>query len=154
MWTRMRAWLAQAALPDSDRLRDDLPGRPIPSADDTRVQLERKPDMKRRGLPSPDWADALACTFAEAVGPRAMPAWLSRTRSRRWRRPLWRTWLTERKIQDFTKPWPDRPGLLLPAPADSSPWPAALQAPSFMEVPRCAARPPFPPRPSGKPETA
>ncbi len=32
--------------------------------------------MKRRGLPSPDWADALACTFAEAVGPRAMPAWL------------------------------------------------------------------------------
>ncbi|WP_333835877.1 terminase [Novosphingobium sp.] len=78
MWTRMRAWLAQAALPDHERLRDDLIGPTYGfAADDTRVQLERKPDMKRRGLPSPDWADALACTFAEAVGPRAVPAWLA-----------------------------------------------------------------------------
>lgn len=77
MWTRMRAWLAQAALPDHERLRDDLIGPTYAfAADDTRIQLERKPDMKRRGLPSPDWADALACTFAEAVGPRARPAWL------------------------------------------------------------------------------
>ncbi|PTR06967.1 MULTISPECIES: terminase [unclassified Novosphingobium] len=77
MWTRMRAWLGQGAVPDSDRLRDDLIGPTYSfAADDTRVQLEKKPDMKRRGLPSPDWADALACTFAEAVGPRAMPAWL------------------------------------------------------------------------------
>ena len=32
--------------------------------------------MKRRGLPSPDWADALACTFAEAVLPRRLPNWM------------------------------------------------------------------------------
>jgi len=77
IWTRMRAWLNQGAVPDSDRLRDDLMGPTYSfAADDTRVQLEKKPDMKRRGLPSPDWADALACTFAEAVGPRATPAWL------------------------------------------------------------------------------
>jgi len=78
MWTRMRAWLAQGAVPDHERLRDDLIGPTYGfAADDTRVQLERKPDMKRRGLASPDWADALACTFAEAVGPRASPAWLA-----------------------------------------------------------------------------
>jgi hypothetical protein len=77
MWTRMRAWLRSGAVPDKDRLRDDLIGPTYAfAADDTRVKLERKPDMKKRGLPSPDWADALACTFAEPVMPRALPGYL------------------------------------------------------------------------------
>jgi hypothetical protein len=77
IWTRMRAWLRRGAIPDAPRLRDDLAGPTYAfAADDTRVQLERKADMKRRGLPSPDWADALACTFAEAVLPRRLPNWL------------------------------------------------------------------------------
>jgi hypothetical protein len=77
IWTRMRAWLRRGAIPDGPRLRDDLAGPNYSfAADDTRVQLERKADMKRRGLPSPDWADALACTFAETVLPRSLPNWL------------------------------------------------------------------------------
>lgn len=77
IWTRMRAWLRRGTIPDTARLRDDLAGPTYGfAADDTRVRLERKADMKRRGLPSPDWADALACTFAEPVLPRRMPNWL------------------------------------------------------------------------------
>ncbi|WP_062785309.1 hypothetical protein [Novosphingobium capsulatum] len=77
MWTRMRAWLRSSAIPEKERLRDDLIGPTYAfAADDTRVKLERKPDMKKRGLPSPDWADALACTFAEPVMPRQMPGYL------------------------------------------------------------------------------
>lgn len=77
IWTRMRAWLRRGAIPDNPRLRDDLAGPTYGfAADDTRVRLERKVEMKKRGLPSPDWADALACTFAEVVLPRRMPNWL------------------------------------------------------------------------------
>lgn len=77
IWTRMRAWLRRGAIPDQPRLRDDLAGPTYGfAADDTRVRLERKAEMKRRGLPSPDWADALACTFAEPVLPRRVPNWL------------------------------------------------------------------------------
>jgi hypothetical protein len=76
IWTRMRAWLRGGCIPAEQRLRDDLIGPTYSfAADDTRVQLERKPDMKKRGLPSPDWADALACTFAEPVMPRAVPGY-------------------------------------------------------------------------------
>lgn len=77
IWTRMRAWLRHGALPDHARLIDDLAGPTYSfAADDTRVRIERKADMKKRGLASPDWADALACTFAEPVLPRAAPGYL------------------------------------------------------------------------------
>ena len=33
--------------------------------------------MKKRGLASPDDADALACTFAEPVMPRTIPGYLN-----------------------------------------------------------------------------
>jgi hypothetical protein len=81
MWTRMRAWLRGGSIPDNDRLRDDLIGPTYSfAADDTRIILERKKDMKKRGLPSPDWADALACTFAEPVMPRAVPGYADPSR--------------------------------------------------------------------------
>lgn len=78
IWTRMRSWLRGGAIPTEERLRDDLIGPTYTfAADDTRVLLERKKDMKKRGLPSPDWGDALACTFAEPVLPRAVPGYLN-----------------------------------------------------------------------------
>jgi len=78
MWTRMRSWLRGGSIPVTERLRDDLIGPTYSfAADDTRVILERKKDMKKRGLPSPDWGDALACTFAEPVMPRAVPGYLN-----------------------------------------------------------------------------
>jgi|SRR6266702_6435491 len=41
------------------------------------LQLEKKSDMKRRGLASPDIADALALTYARPVFPRAYDNWMS-----------------------------------------------------------------------------
>lgn len=72
IWTSMRAWLPRGAIPDQQRLKDDLVGPQYGYNADQAIILERKEDMKKRGLPSPDWGDALACTFAEPVEPRQM----------------------------------------------------------------------------------
>ena len=40
------------------------------------LQLEKKSDMKRRGLASPDIAGALALTFARPVFPRQFDGWM------------------------------------------------------------------------------
>jgi hypothetical protein len=70
MWTRMRGWLATGSIPDEDNLEADLTGPEYGyGADQVSIQLEKKKDMRARGLPSPDDADALACTFAEMVLP-------------------------------------------------------------------------------------
>lgn len=76
MWAKMRAWLKSGCIPDEQGLRDDLIG-PLYGFDaQEALQLERKADMKKRGLSSPDDADALACTFAEPVAPRAVPEYM------------------------------------------------------------------------------
>jgi hypothetical protein len=73
MWTSMRAWLEGAAIPDDEGLEADLTAPEYGyAADQVSIQLERKEDMRRRGLPSPDDADALCLTFAEPVMPRLM----------------------------------------------------------------------------------
>ena len=70
MWTTMRAWLATGAIPDSDDLEADLTGPEYGyGADQVSIQLEKKSDMKSRGMPSPDDGDVLALTFAEFVAP-------------------------------------------------------------------------------------
>ena len=70
MWDRMRVWLETGALPADHGLRDDMLALEYGFDGNGRLQLERKQDMKRRGLASPDDADALAMTFAQSV-PRA-----------------------------------------------------------------------------------
>jgi hypothetical protein len=78
MWTRMRAWLPGGAIPEEQQLTDDLVGPTYGfGADEVSIVLERKKDMKKRGLASPDDGDALACTFAEPVLPRAVPGYLN-----------------------------------------------------------------------------
>lgn len=73
IWAKMRHWLQGGAIPAEQGLRDDLIG-PLYGFDaEQRLQIERKEDMKKRGLASPDDADALACTFAEPVMPRNVP---------------------------------------------------------------------------------
>ena len=59
------------------RLLDDLTAPEYGFNADDAILLERKQDMKKRDLPSPDWGDALACTFAEPVAPRAVPNYLN-----------------------------------------------------------------------------
>jgi hypothetical protein len=71
MWGELAAWLSDedidVEIPDHDELEIDLltPNMRRDSAD--RIQLESKDEIKKRGLPSTDWGDAAALTFAERV---------------------------------------------------------------------------------------
>jgi hypothetical protein len=79
IWCAMRSWLEGGAIPDDQAVENDMIGPEYGyAADQVSIQLESKKDMKRRGLASPDDADALACTFAEPVMPRPLPGYLER----------------------------------------------------------------------------
>lgn len=67
MWGRMRDWLQHGQIPDDRELRDDLTGPEYGYDRKERLLLEKKDDMRRRGLSSPDKGDSLAITFAEMV---------------------------------------------------------------------------------------
>lgn len=64
LWSRLKEWLPSGMINDTDDLRDDLCG---PEYDFTgredKLKLESKEKMQKRGLSSPDHADALALTF-------------------------------------------------------------------------------------------
>ena len=66
MWTKMSEWLKAGAIPNDPQLKAELIG-PEYSENAMGLILERKADMKSRGLSSPDIADALALTFASPV---------------------------------------------------------------------------------------
>jgi hypothetical protein len=77
MWGGIRDWLkAGGAIdPNDNELYDDLIGPETVDAAGKnlgKIQLESKKDMKKRGLPSPNRADALALTFAAPVMNRQM----------------------------------------------------------------------------------
>jgi hypothetical protein len=63
MWCAMGQWLKAGAIPNDPELKTQLIG-PEFSENAQGILLERKEDMKSRGLASPDIADALALTFA------------------------------------------------------------------------------------------
>ena len=67
MWASMRAWLKTGAIPDDPELLAELTGREYGFDLHNAIRLEKKEDMKRRGLSSPDNADGLALTFAYPV---------------------------------------------------------------------------------------
>lgn len=68
MWGQMRQWLIDGgAFDDNQQWFDDLTGVQVKPRGDGVVQLESKEDMKKRGLASPNIADALALTFARPV---------------------------------------------------------------------------------------
>ena len=85
MWGLMRDWLISGMIDDDPDLITDLTSiqyeyRALEGVD--AILLERKADMKMRGLASPDNGDALAMTWAMPVQPRDHTAILtSRTRS-------------------------------------------------------------------------
>lgn len=69
MWWKMRVWLRERGhVPKSfPGLTDDLTSLTYSYDARNRIKLEKKEDLKSRGLPSPDIADALALTFAFPV---------------------------------------------------------------------------------------
>lgn len=61
LWRSMKEWLKEGHV--TEEFRDDLIGPQYSFDSSGRLTLERKEDMKKRGLASPDVADALALTF-------------------------------------------------------------------------------------------
>jgi hypothetical protein len=68
IWGLMRSALRNLCLPASQVLREQLIGPEYSfSRTSDAILLEPKDAMKRRGVPSPDLADALACTFGAEI---------------------------------------------------------------------------------------
>ncbi|WP_282188456.1 PBSX family phage terminase large subunit [Brucella tritici] len=69
MWGRMREWLRDRGVIHQTEidLAAELTGPMYKFDPSNRIMLEKKDEMKKRGLRSPDLADALSLTFAEHV---------------------------------------------------------------------------------------
>jgi hypothetical protein len=69
MWGEMLKWLEDGPvmIPDSTTLASDLCAPSYIHDSKHRLQIEKKEDMRKKGLQSPDEADALALTFAFPV---------------------------------------------------------------------------------------
>ena len=68
LWMSVKDYLSKRSckLPKSEELRADLVGPTYSFLSNGKLKVEAKADMKRRGLKSPDIADALCLTFAGA----------------------------------------------------------------------------------------
>lgn len=89
IWGALRSWLKGGAIPAT------VPGTEIPLIDELTapsytmtvreaLQLESKKEMRARGVPSPNLADALACTFAYPVyAPRSRSEGIAREKPAR-----------------------------------------------------------------------
>jgi hypothetical protein len=66
MWALTKLWMQDepCQIPDSDTLHADLCGIRYIVDSNSRLRLEQKVDMKKRGIRSPDESDALTLTFA------------------------------------------------------------------------------------------
>lgn len=76
LWGELKEWLRErpVSIPDSDALAQDMlqPGYSYTS--NGQLQIESKDDIRKRGAPSPDLADALCLTFAEHLALQEQPA--------------------------------------------------------------------------------
>ena len=70
MWGFLKEWLKVGNLPDDNELLADLKAVDCGYDASDAILLERKDDMRQRGLASPDDGDALALTFAYPVAKR------------------------------------------------------------------------------------
>ncbi len=71
LWCRMKEWLlAGGALPNDNILRQQLASRRYGYNSNNEIALEKKSEMKARGLTSSDRGDALSLTFSYPVSSR------------------------------------------------------------------------------------
>jgi hypothetical protein len=73
MWNRLKEWLDRGAIPSDITLETDLTGPGYHLNRSEQLVIESKQDMVKRGVASPDYADALALSFAAYVPPPAPP---------------------------------------------------------------------------------
>jgi phage terminase large subunit len=81
LWLQVKDWLGTRAvkIPDDERLRQDLVAPTYSFSMSGKIVVEPKAMMKKRRLPSPDYADALCLTFASdaaMVGGRGGSLWI------------------------------------------------------------------------------
>lgn len=69
IWGAMREWIKVGMIPNDQEFIKELVSPAYGFNNRDEIQLERKSDMKRRGIKSPDCGDALALTFAYLVMP-------------------------------------------------------------------------------------
>jgi hypothetical protein len=68
MWGQMKKWMAEGGMiPDDPILAEELTGPEYIVKLNGKIQLEAKEDMRKRGMSSPNRADALCLTFAFPV---------------------------------------------------------------------------------------
>lgn len=69
IWGRMRSWMEDSPcrMPNDLELAADLTAPGFKFESSGRILIEKKEDMRKRGVRSPDLADALAMTFAEYI---------------------------------------------------------------------------------------
>lgn len=67
MWGAMKSWLQGGQIPDDPELESDLTGPQYFFSNKNQIQLEKKEDMKKRGLASPDLGDCLAMSFCAII---------------------------------------------------------------------------------------
>jgi hypothetical protein len=77
LWLAAKEWLETRAvrLPKDDDIRAELIGPTYSFTSNGKIKVEGKSEMKKRGMRSPDLADALCLTFAgqaAVVGGRAL----------------------------------------------------------------------------------
>jgi hypothetical protein len=72
IWMRSKEWLQDPAgvdIPDADEIQADACGPTYRYDSMTRLIIEKKEDMRKRGVKSPDLWDAVALTFSEYLPP-------------------------------------------------------------------------------------
>jgi hypothetical protein len=73
MWHRLKEWLLKGAIPSDVVLEADLTGPGFHLNRSEQLVIEAKAEMVKRGVASPDYADALALSFAAHVPPASPP---------------------------------------------------------------------------------
>jgi Terminase RNaseH-like domain len=80
MWSNLKKALEEGrvSLPDRDSLQADLVSCGYRYNSAGQLLIESKQDMRKRGVPSPDEADAVALCFADPIGGTNAPAGFNR----------------------------------------------------------------------------
>lgn len=70
LWYKAKAWLEKrdCKIPNNERLVGELAAIRYGFMSTGKIKIESKEDMRKRGLPSPDVADAMVLTFASDAG--------------------------------------------------------------------------------------
>ena len=85
LWLRTKEWLEakDVVLPDNEILSKELVAPRYTFTSSGKLKVESKDEMRRRGVASPDVADAFCLTFAGTAGLVTRGAM-----SRRWQQPI------------------------------------------------------------------